>query len=81
MKTSSTEKPPTPTNCREFLDRRLQVRWQLKGDQVEITLSAKIHEDQYVAFGLSGTQNKAQMVRVIVLILLHFDNSIISLIF
>lgn len=61
-KTSSTPRPATPTNCREFLDKRLQVRWIMKGDQVEITLSAKIREDQYVAFGLSGAENRPQMV-------------------
>jgi hypothetical protein len=62
MKTS-TSKPSSPaTNCREFLDKRLQVRWELKGDHVEITLAAKIREDQYVAFGLSGAPNKSQMV-------------------
>ncbi|CAH0554651.1 unnamed protein product [Brassicogethes aeneus] len=60
--TSTTPKSPTPTNCREFLNKRLQVRWELKGDQVEITLSAKMREDQYVAFGLSGAQNRPQMV-------------------
>lgn len=71
MKTSSTAKPPPPTNCREFLNGKLQVRWHMKGDQVEITLSAKIREDQYVAFGLSGAQNKAQMVSI------HMNNKIL----
>lgn len=61
-KTSSTPKPATPNNCREFLDRRLQVRWATRGDQVEITLSAKMREDQYVAFGLSGADDRPQMV-------------------
>lgn len=37
----------------------------MKGDQVEITLSAKIREDQYVAFGLSGAENRPQMVSYI----------------
>ncbi|KAL1491384.1 hypothetical protein ABEB36_011989 [Hypothenemus hampei] len=60
--TTSTTVPPTPTNCREFLDRRLQVKWVMKGDHVEVTLLAKISEDHYVAFGLSGDNNKAQMI-------------------
>ena len=38
------------------------MRWELKGDQVEITLDAKIREDQYVAFGLSGAPDNSQMV-------------------
>lgn len=34
----------------------------MKGDNIEITLSANIREDKYIAFGLSGVNNKAQMV-------------------
>lgn len=49
-------------NCQEFLDKRLQVRWELRGDYVQITLTAKMREDQYVAFGLSGAPTKSQMV-------------------
>ncbi|RZB39621.1 Skeletor, isoforms B/C [Asbolus verrucosus] len=65
ISTSTSRPPSTPTNCREFLDKRLQVRWEMKGDHVEITLSAKIREDQYVAFGLSGAPNKSQMVKTL----------------
>lgn len=61
ISTSSTPRSSPPTNCREFLDKRLQVQWLMKGDQVQITLSAKMREDQYVAFGLSGAQNRPQM--------------------
>lgn len=59
---TSTNQPPTPTNCREFLDKRLQVRWVMKGDMVEITLSARIREDQWMAFGLSGENDVPKMV-------------------
>ncbi|XP_018319148.1 protein Skeletor, isoforms B/C isoform X2 [Agrilus planipennis] len=62
ISTSTTSKPSTPTNCRELLNGRLQVRWVMKDDLVEITLSAKMREDQYVAFGLSGSSSKPQMI-------------------
>ncbi|XP_076250589.1 protein Skeletor, isoforms B/C [Rhynchophorus ferrugineus] len=60
--TTTTTPVPAPTNCREFLDKRLQVRWLMRGDHVEITLTANIREDNYMAFGLSGVNNKAQMI-------------------
>ncbi|XP_048522667.1 protein Skeletor, isoforms B/C isoform X2 [Dendroctonus ponderosae] len=62
ISTTTTTVPPAPNNCREFLDKRLQVRWIMKGDRVEITLSARIGDDKYMAFGLSGDNNKAQMI-------------------
>ncbi|KAK4875132.1 hypothetical protein RN001_011554 [Aquatica leii] len=61
ISTSSTPRSSPTTNCREFLDKRLQVQWTMKEDLIQVTLSAKIREDQYVAFGLSGAQNRAQM--------------------
>ncbi|XP_024871251.1 protein Skeletor, isoforms B/C isoform X1 [Temnothorax curvispinosus] len=59
--TSST---PTPkvNNCKEMLNGRIQVQWQLKGEDVQIRLSGRIKEDQYVAFGLSGEEGKAEMI-------------------
>ncbi|KAG5897115.1 hypothetical protein JTB14_014102 [Gonioctena quinquepunctata] len=62
ISTSSTPRTNPPTNCREFLDKRLQVRWKLEDDFVDVILSAKIEEDQYIAFGLSGSPGKPQMV-------------------
>lgn len=61
-KTSTTQRTTAPTNCREFLNKRMQVRWEIKDDQVEITLSGKIREDQYMAFGISGLPNPPKMV-------------------
>ncbi|XP_057663015.1 protein Skeletor, isoforms B/C isoform X1 [Diorhabda carinulata] len=60
--TSTTPRTIPPANCREFLDKRLQVRWQIEDDFVDIILTAKIPEDQYIAFGLSGASGKPQMV-------------------
>ncbi|XP_046627738.1 protein Skeletor, isoforms B/C [Neodiprion virginianus] len=62
--TSSTRAPPKSilTNCREMLNDRIQVQWEMVGENVEIRVTARIREDQYVAFGLSGMQGKAQMI-------------------
>ncbi|XP_011874994.1 PREDICTED: protein Skeletor, isoforms B/C [Vollenhovia emeryi] len=59
--TSST---PTPkvNNCKEMLNGRIQVQWQLKGEDVQIRVSGRINENQYVAFGLSGEEGKAEMI-------------------
>ncbi|XP_014254156.1 protein Skeletor, isoforms B/C isoform X2 [Cimex lectularius] len=50
------------SNCRELLDERMQVEWSIEGEWVQITLSAKIREDQYMAFGISGEQGRSTMV-------------------
>lgn len=50
------------TNCKSMMDNRLQVKWKTVNDSVEITLSAAVREDQYIAFGLSGNENKSQMI-------------------
>ncbi|XP_071554175.1 protein Skeletor, isoforms B/C-like isoform X2 [Temnothorax nylanderi] len=60
----TTSSTPTPkvNNCKEILNGRIQVQWQLKGEDVQIRLSGRIKEDQYVAFGLSGEEGKAEMI-------------------
>lgn len=45
-----------------MLEGRVQVQWELMGEDVQIRLSGRINEDQYVAFGLSGREGKAEMV-------------------
>ncbi|KAI5706345.1 hypothetical protein M8J75_007174 [Diaphorina citri] len=64
--TSSTTETPEDldqvTNCREFLNERMQVQWSLKEDYVQIKLSAVIRDDQYMAFGLSGEEGRVNMV-------------------
>ncbi|XP_048505189.1 protein Skeletor, isoforms B/C isoform X2 [Athalia rosae] len=62
--TSSTRPPPksTLTNCREILNDRIQVQWEVVEDNIQIRLTARIPDDQYVAFGLSGRQGKAEMI-------------------
>ncbi|XP_014468058.1 PREDICTED: protein Skeletor, isoforms B/C isoform X2 [Dinoponera quadriceps] len=60
--TSSTPTPKAVSNCKEMLEGRVQVQWQLKGENVQIRISGRIREDQYVAFGLSGRDGTAQMI-------------------
>lgn len=38
------------------------MQWELIGDDVQIQVSGRIKEDQYVAFGLSGEQDKPEML-------------------
>lgn len=45
-----------------MLNGRVQVQWQLKGEDVQIRLSGRIAENEYVAFGLSGVEGKAEMI-------------------
>ncbi|KAK0183368.1 hypothetical protein PV327_001417 [Microctonus hyperodae] len=57
--------PPSSTqelsNCKDLLEGRVQVQWELIDEDVQIRISGRISEDQYVAFGLSGQEGKAQM--------------------
>ncbi|XP_070165249.1 protein Skeletor, isoforms B/C [Polyergus mexicanus] len=60
--TSSTPTPKSVSNCKEMLGGRVQVMWQLMGEDVQIRVSGRIREDQYVAFGLSGVDGQAEMI-------------------
>lgn len=65
VQTSSTTSDPKEersSNCRELLNGRLQVQWELQGDLVLIQLAARMREDQYMAFGLSGEQGRSYMI-------------------
>lgn len=60
--TSSTTSDPEGhwemSNCRELLPGRLHVHWEVRDDWVQVQLTGKIREDQYMAFGLSGSQQR-----------------------
>lgn len=62
LQTSSTTSDPEGhwdmNNCRELLAGKLQVHWEVQGDWVQVQLTGKIREDQYMAFGLSGNQKR-----------------------
>lgn len=64
LQTTTTPRPNI-NNCREIISNKLQVKWEIQGDSVQIELIGRIREDQYMAFGLSGTNGRPQMVRIL----------------
>lgn len=41
---------------------RLQVKWEIQGDNLVVELFGRMKENQYMAFGLSGAHGRPQMV-------------------
>ncbi|CRL05403.1 CLUMA_CG018002, isoform B [Clunio marinus] len=60
--TTTTTTIPKTRNCKEVIDGKLQVQWEIQKDYVVIELYGRIAEDQYMAFGLSGANGRSQMV-------------------
>ncbi|XP_037091672.1 protein Skeletor, isoforms B/C-like [Pollicipes pollicipes] len=48
-------------NC-EQLHKDLQIRWSTHGPSITMELAAQIAEDEYVAFGFSGSDSKTEMI-------------------
>ncbi|KAK7791145.1 hypothetical protein R5R35_008577 [Gryllus longicercus] len=48
-------------NCLQ-LHKDLQVGWEIFGPQITIQLAGQVGEDDYMAFGLSGSTEKSQMI-------------------
>nr|CAD7266950.1 unnamed protein product [Timema shepardi] len=48
-------------NCVQ-LHKDLQVGWEIFGPQITIQLAGQVAEDNYMAFGLSGSMDKSEMV-------------------
>ncbi|KAK9501220.1 hypothetical protein O3M35_011975 [Rhynocoris fuscipes] len=51
----------TLPNCIQ-LHKDLQVSWEVFGPQITITLAGLVEEDDYIAFGQSGSPDKLQML-------------------
>ncbi|KAI4491509.1 PREDICTED: protein Skeletor, isoforms B/C [Polistes canadensis] len=47
-------------NCVQ-LHKRYQVSWEIFGPQITIQLAGQVAEDEYMAFGLSGSESSSQM--------------------
>lgn len=47
-------------NCRQ-LHKNLQISWEVFGPAVTMQLSGQVEEDDYMAFGISGSDSKSQM--------------------
>lgn len=65
--TTSTQRPKAK-NCKEIIDGKLQVQWEIIKDSVYIELYGRISEDDYMAFGLSGANGRAQMLNADVVV-------------
>ncbi|RWS19324.1 Skeletor: isoforms D/E-like protein 1, partial [Leptotrombidium deliense] len=52
---------PKLPNC-EQLHRRLRVNWEIFGPQITFEIEAQIDENDYVAFGISGSKNSSKMI-------------------
>lgn len=46
----------------EQLHRDIQLNWEVFGPQITFELVARIQLDEYIAFGLSGSDNSSQMI-------------------
>ena len=65
-----TTKAPSPgTNpahefdsCIELLDGRMQVQWESILDGVIFRLSARMDDNDYMAFGISGVDGRTRMI-------------------
>ena len=49
-------------SCIELLDGRMQVQWESILDGVIIHLSARMDENEYMAFGISGAEGRTRMI-------------------
>ncbi|XP_049277508.1 protein Skeletor, isoforms B/C isoform X3 [Anopheles funestus] len=59
--TQATSKPAN-INCKELLRGKLNVMWEVMDDYIVIELIGRIREDQYMAFGISGSHGHPQMI-------------------
>lgn len=50
----------TLPNCKQ-LHRNYRVAWEVFGPQITIQLSGQIGDNDYMAFGISGSQQRSQM--------------------
>lgn len=57
-----TTSKPKDVNCRELLPGKMNVKWAIVGEYVEIELNGRISEDQYMAFGISGKNGQPMMI-------------------
>ncbi|XP_037295843.1 protein Skeletor, isoforms B/C [Manduca sexta] len=48
-------------NCRQ-LHRDYQVSWEIFGNQITVELAAQMGEDEYMAFGISGSNTNSSML-------------------
>ncbi|XP_035890719.1 protein Skeletor, isoforms B/C isoform X2 [Anopheles stephensi] len=59
--TQATSKPAN-VNCKELLRGKLNVMWEVMDEYIVIELVGRIDEEQYMAFGISGSHGHPQMI-------------------
>uniref|UniRef100_A0A1I8PS48 DOMON domain-containing protein n=1 Tax=Stomoxys calcitrans TaxID=35570 RepID=A0A1I8PS48_STOCA len=73
--TTTTSPRPVIANCREVIPNKLQVKWELQGEYLQVELVGRITEDQYMAFGVSGANGRAQMSQADVVVAFYDSNT------
>lgn len=63
MQTTTTQRPRA-RNCKEIIDGKLQVQWEIQKDSVIVELYGRIMEEQYMAFGISGANGRSQVTLI-----------------
>lgn len=48
-------------NCRQ-LHKNYRVSWEVFGPQITIQLAGLVNEDEYMSFGISGSETSSQML-------------------
>ncbi|UYV60884.1 hypothetical protein LAZ67_1002667 [Cordylochernes scorpioides] len=49
-------------NCEEVFPDKLQVSWKMTNDHLYVQLEGKLEDNEYMAFGRSGNDERAQMI-------------------
>lgn len=74
--TTTTTQRPKAKNCKEIIDGKLQVQWEIVKDSVIVELYGRMSEDQYMAFGLSGANGRPQMVNGDIVVAFYDKNQL-----
>lgn len=74
LQTTTTPRP-IYDNCRELLPNKMQVKWEMQGEYIIIDLYGRIADNQYMSFGLSGANGRAQMSQADVTVAFYDTNA------
>ncbi|XP_021944452.1 protein Skeletor, isoforms B/C isoform X3 [Folsomia candida] len=62
------------SNCRDLLNKDVQLQWEVDGEYVKFKLSGRISEKQWVALGFSPMKGRTQMVGADAVVVYHTPN-------
>ena len=63
------------SSCIELLNGNMQVQWDAHVNGVIIRLSARMADNEYMAFGISGADGRTQMIGADVTVAYHEANT------